>query len=197
MSPTGTSLILPESFKAYLRDRHIRVGVDSLLTIRDNNIPHELQWHDLGKYLAARAAAELTRHEFSVALYQIWEQVWHPVFARWLQPHDPVLSKEEGEYVTPADCWINKEFTYWLSGDNGLWVGTGIGFDEDEAILSVVWDCEADYPLCWKLREEWANDDYPWHHKRFKWKHDAPEQSLSELSKAAKEAIRMIDNRWE
>lgn len=53
----------PASVSAYLSDPVVRTGVDALLAIETDDLPIGLEWGELQDYLAARTAAELTRHE--------------------------------------------------------------------------------------------------------------------------------------
>lgn len=104
---------LPASVAAYLSSPAVRTGVDALLSISADALPEGLEWHELDDYLAARAAAELTRSEWAIMVQRLWQSVWGVIEQDNWRPA-PLEELEEYEYaVTPATCWGEQRFALW------------------------------------------------------------------------------------
>ena len=111
MSETGRDL--PASVRAYLTEPAVRTGVDALLAVEADALPDGLEWHEFADYIAARAAAELTRSEWAVAIHRLWRRVWGGIEADgWRSaPFDELV--EQDYAVTPATCWEEQRFSLW------------------------------------------------------------------------------------
>ncbi len=116
----------PASVSAYLSDPVVRTGVDALLAIETDDLPIGLEWGELQDYLAARTAAELTRHEWATMARRLWTMAWKCVEADvWRQVPLSVLVAEECA-VTPYACWDIQGFSLYHEY-KGLFLYTGVG----------------------------------------------------------------------
>lgn len=107
------NLRLPSSVRAYLSDPAVRTGVDALLAIPADSLPDGLEWHELGHYLSARAAAELTRGEWAVTLHQLWQSLWGAIEDEGWRPAQPDELLEHSYEATPEACWRKQMFATW------------------------------------------------------------------------------------
>ncbi|KRC81306.1 hypothetical protein [Sphingomonas sp. Root241] len=161
MSPDNSPIDLTPSIVAYLTDRAIRTAVDSLLQFKISNMPPGLAVHELGEYLPARAAAELTRYEYAQALHRAWWEVWgSKVDSLWVSPDLDALQSAE-QVVTVEGVWKDKWFSlYQERGSTFLYtfvefnpeaVSIGYSLEDDvapllkEAIGPFVWHEDGNY----------------------------------------------------
>lgn len=132
---------MPLSVRSYLTDSAVRAGVEALLAVPANTVPEGLEWEELGDYLAARTAAELTRFEWAIMIRQLWEWIWTDLEIESWKPGDVKEMADEGQTVTPALCWEEKSFSLWHEhGKRFLYTGvtitrksTQVGFSLEDA----------------------------------------------------------------
>lgn len=104
---------LPASVMAYLSTAAVRSGVDALLAVEADALPDGLEWPELGDYLAARAAAELTRSEWAVMIQRLWREVWASIERDGWRPAPLEEMVENENAVTPETCWKRQRFSVW------------------------------------------------------------------------------------
>ena len=105
------SLNLPESVAAWLTDSAVRMAVNALLELDWKSLPEELEWRELRDYHTARAAAELTRSEWVIALQDAWQEVWgNQINSDWLI-WSPAQLLEDDNYITVDATWRENAFT--------------------------------------------------------------------------------------
>ena len=108
---------LPKSVAAYLSDSATRAGVEALLAVEADTVPPEIEWDELGDYLAARAVAELTRAEFALAMHTLWQSIWGRLISATWDAQTPERMDEEGQAVSTGAIWDEKAFTVFHKRD--------------------------------------------------------------------------------
>ena len=106
----GATFSIPDSVSAYLSDPAIRAGVDALLDVNEGALPPELELSEFGDYLAARAAAGLTKLEWAVMVHSLWNTIWAPLVQKpWtFSSLDELV--DEDIAITPSECWASESF---------------------------------------------------------------------------------------
>lgn len=99
---------VPVSVRDYLSNdpgvRSVRMAVDSLLDHPLDQVPKSLAWEELGDFYRARAAAELTKIEWSTAVKNIWQHVW----GNNMGPGWKIGSVDElfrNQIIAIEECW--------------------------------------------------------------------------------------------
>lgn len=106
---TASQFQIPESVRAYLTDPSIRTGVNALVDVDAADLPPELDPDEFEEFFDARAAAELTKFEFALALYRLWAAVWEPAInTTWRRASSEELVDDE--VATVQQCWDEKSF---------------------------------------------------------------------------------------
>lgn len=136
MIPDNNRYDLPPSVVAYLSDPAIRTSVDALLEVKTDATPPGLALGELGEYLSARAAAEVTRHEYASSMYLMWREVWASKIPRGWQPADLAQLAAEGYSTSPADIWDESWFAAWHERP-GYILYTFVSFGHDEFLIGV------------------------------------------------------------
>jgi hypothetical protein len=108
---------LPKSVADYLSDSATRAGVEALLAVEADTLPPEIEWDELGDYLAARAVAELTRAEFALAMHTLWQSIWGRLVSATWDAQNPERMDEEGQAVSTGAIWNEKAFTLFHKRD--------------------------------------------------------------------------------
>lgn len=149
---------IPATVKAYWTDASIKAGVDALLAIKPSTVPQDLRLEEFGDYYAARAAAEMTRFDRALSLFDIWRAIWgHAIGPDWIPASRDAMIYNELS-ITPEGCWNDACFCVFHSrGQANL--STGVGFTDKwiEIVFSVDDDTG---PLLRALETfEWRDED--------------------------------------
>ena len=135
MTERTNGATLPSSVAAYLAESATRAGVDALLAVDAGSLPPEIEWEELGDYLAARAVAELTRAEFALAMHVLWRSIWEPAIpSRW-DALTPEMMDEEGQAVSTGAIWDEKAFFRFHKRD-GATLHTLVGLHRRKLIIA-------------------------------------------------------------
>lgn len=135
MTDSNKGPTLPGSVTAYLSDAATRAGVDALLAVDADSLPPEIEWDELGDYLAARAVAELTRAEFALAMHTLWRSIWEPVIPSAWDPLTPERMDEEGQSVSTGVIWEEKAYTLFHERD-GATLYTLVGVHRRKLVIA-------------------------------------------------------------
>lgn len=125
MTVDRPSFELPASVAAYLSDPSVRTGVNALLKVDRGSLPEGLELDELGQYVAARAAAELTWFEWTATLHGLWSLAWAGLEGGGWRPAS-LDDLQEAANVDPKTCWQEKQFTVYHTRDD-LTLYTAIG----------------------------------------------------------------------
>ncbi len=98
---------LPESVQMYLSDGGIKNAVNHLTSGKDEHLPIGLEFKDYENFLAARAAAHLTRAEYPLAVFRVWQRVWGEVLNDQWQPKSREWNKQKN--MGPDSIWRDEE----------------------------------------------------------------------------------------
>lgn len=94
---------MPDSIRSYLSDNAVEGAVDHLLNVKKDGLPDGLEWADYERFLAARAAAHLTRAEYPIAIWNFWKHVWQDsVGSEWLRP---TPDETGADLIGPLTSW--------------------------------------------------------------------------------------------
>ena len=184
---------VPATLQAYLTEPAIRTGVDALLMVKPDRLPPDLGIDELGDYYAARAAAELTRYDWAIALHGLWSQIWgEAIDSHWVPVSTETLIANELS-VTPFDCWDQEGFcVYHAHAD--LYLSTGVSFDADRTQISFSIDNEEEQVLLRELSPfKWSDEndeDWPeWLVFDFAKSPLDPQFRFDDLQEAARKAV--------
>ena len=138
-----TNFTLPESYRAYCKERAVQSAVDHVLNCgRRLEVPADLEWDRLPDFHAAVLAAHQVRCDFATALHELWSRVWQPAlddcgFADSLEP----LSLHEQQELLDDPC---DTYSLWDPGvlervyDRGDHrIGLGVWVDTEQAWLAI------------------------------------------------------------
>jgi hypothetical protein len=152
--------LLPATVQSYLADPAFRTGADALLEFGPEKLPPEIAFGDLGTYLAARGAAELTKYDYAETLHRLWCAVWGWQLGEgWTAPSaDRLLDKEFS--VAPQDCWSDRCLTlYHDRGRYSLFTAVGLDVGKTTLAFSVETDTRVlrapCVPFTWRDDDEW------------------------------------------
>lgn len=150
---------LPDSIRHYLSDPAIESSVNHLTEIKKDGLPAGLEnWNEYGDFLAARAAAHLTKAEYPIALWLFWRQVWEGKIPDQWKAHSPDYLGDD--MVGPLTCWEDENLVlqsdcgklelYTLVGLNS--VSTTVGFAVENESGSLISESEGSFR--WKKDQE-------------------------------------------
>ena len=72
------SIQVPESCRAYCKDRAVAVAVDAILDGKSLGVPVSLEWDELPSFHRAVLAARQVQCEYAIFLHELWNAVWKP-----------------------------------------------------------------------------------------------------------------------
>ncbi|MXO48934.1 hypothetical protein GRI69_11765 [Erythrobacter vulgaris] len=148
---------LPESVTHYLSDSAIESSVDHLTEIKKDGLPAGLEnWREYGDFLAARAAAHLTRAEYPIALWLFWRHVWESEIPEQWKVHSPDYLGDD--MVGPLTCWEDENLV--LQSDCGeLELYTLVGINSSSTTVGFAVENDAGSLISGpKGRFEWRKD---------------------------------------
>ncbi|WP_380784906.1 hypothetical protein [Sphingomonas sp. R86521] len=106
------SFDVPATVNAYLTDPAMRAAVDALLEARPGSLPAGLRLNELADYLAARAAAELTKYDWAIAMHALWDATWGAGLGPAWRPATIDEALDEEFAITPESCWNEGSFAF-------------------------------------------------------------------------------------
>lgn len=117
---------VPASVRDYLHNRVIQSVVNHMLDQPEDELPPELEWHELRDYHNAWLAARKVKVDYSLVLMDVWEAVWLPVLEKYrVSELDAwALATMQGNQEEPslARCWRDESFYryYTINPEPGL-----------------------------------------------------------------------------
>ncbi len=126
---------LPATVRAYLADPAMRSAVDALLETRSGSLPSGLRLNELADYLAARAAAELTKYDWSISMHALWAVTWGAALDAAWRPATIDEALDEEFAITPDSCWNEGSFAFrHRRGAHTFF--TAVAFDHDQTQIA-------------------------------------------------------------
>lgn len=138
--------ILPQSTQDYLSlERGTQLAVDDLLKVDLDKLPKLADWNELNQYYKARAAAELTKVEWSQSMQILWNYIWGAhIDTDWTMESIKKMQKDQN--ISIKDCWDEKEINIvYIHGD--YFLTTAIEVTSSNLLIAYCLEDKDDYLL--------------------------------------------------
>ena len=134
---------LPESYRAYCKDRAVQSAVDHVLHCGEKlKVPADLEWDRLPDFHAAVLATHQVRCDFATALHGLWKAVWPPALddCGFADSLEPLSLHEQQEFLDyPCDTYSLWDPGFlervYDAGDHRI--GLGVWVDNEQAWLAI------------------------------------------------------------
>ena len=202
---------VPESYRAYCKDRAVREAVDHL-NANSLHVPADLEWDDLPNFHRAVLAAHQVRCEYAIFAHELWNAVWKPALdacaiGKKLMPRTIAETEEQcNQKLDTNTLWSTEWFGQTLDvADTNLVLCPGVGISAialDKVLLHIsLRDAEdnVDRITGLDLGADWRSEDVEdgWAKSRKELAPIADDGSidLDALRKAAADALAAIGSR--
>lgn len=203
---------VPESYRAYCKDRAVQGAVNHILNAKSLHVPADLEWDDLPNFHRAVLAARQVQCEYAIFVHELWNAVWKPALdahgiGKKLMPR--TIADTEEQYNQKLDTytlWYNEWFGQALDiADKNLVLCPGVGVnatDLDKVLLRLsLWNTKDNVDLITglDLSADWRSEDVEdgWARTRKELAPIADDGSidLDALRKAAADALAAVGSR--
>ena len=203
---------VPESCRAYCKDRAVQEAVDHILDPKSLHVPADLEWDDLPNFHRAVLAAHQAQCEYAIFVHELWNAVWKPALdacelGKERKPRTIADTEEQcNQKLDTRTLWSQGWFNQVLDvADTNLVLCPGVAIGEvdfDKVLLHLfLRDTEDDVDLITglDLGADWRSEDVEdgWARSRTELAPIADDGSidLDALRKAAADALAAIGSR--
>lgn len=138
-----TNFTLPESYRAYCKERAVQSAVDHVLNCGEKlAVPADLEWDRLPDFHAAVLAAHQVRCDYATALHGLWKAVWRPAlddcgFADVLEPLSFNEHPDYSDYPCDTYSLWEEDLLERVYDKDGHKLGLGVENDGKQARLTI------------------------------------------------------------
>ena len=165
---------VPESYRAYCKDRAVQGAVDHILDAKSLHVPPDIEWDDLPKFHRAVLAAHQVRCEYAIFVHELWNAVWKPAldargFGKKLKPRTIADTEEQcNQKLDTHTIWNNAWFRQALDiadKNQNLVLCPGVGIEATYLDKVLLWlslrDTEDNVDLITglDLGADWRSED--------------------------------------
>ena len=128
---------VPESYRAYCKDRAVQEAVNHILDAKSLHVPADIEWDDLPKFHRAVLAARQVQCDYAIFVHELWNAVWKPAldargFGKKLKPWTIADIQEQcNQKLDTHTLWYQAWFSQVLDiADTNLVLFPGVGIGE-------------------------------------------------------------------